>query len=177
LRCRRTRGCNRGLSAGLCCVRAGRTQQQPSRHHECRHAFHDRCTARRPRRVPLHHEWPHEASGEADLLQPTIAEEDQKSFRGPLGLYLKLIWLNAEAATGAADVSGNADFGPTQPERDVFAFLNDRLNETKQRFDELFGTDIPAFNSAIGAKGLAAIVPVKEVLPEFPPAREKKEDE
>jgi hypothetical protein len=32
---------------------------------------------------------------EALLLQPTIAEGDQKSFRGPLGLFLKLVWLNA----------------------------------------------------------------------------------
>src|SRR5262249_11186676 len=63
------------------------------------------------------------AAIEADLLQPTIAEQDQKSFRGPLGLYLKFIWLNAEAATGAADVSGHADFGPTQPERDGYALL------------------------------------------------------
>ncbi len=117
------------------------------------------------------------AAVEANLLQPTIPEEDQKSFRGPLGLYLKLIWLNAEAATGAADVSGNADFGPTQPERDVFALLHDRLNETKKKFDEVFGTDIPAFNSELEAKGLGAIMPVREVLPEFPPAREKKEDD
>ena len=117
------------------------------------------------------------AAIEADLLQPTIAEEDQKSFRGPLGLYLKLIWLNAEAATGAADVSGNADFGPTQPEREVFALLNDQVNATRQKLDAFFGTDLPAFNRELEAKGLGAIVPVKEVLPEFPPAREKKEDE
>jgi photosystem II stability/assembly factor-like uncharacterized protein len=114
---------------------------------------------------------------EADLLQPTIAEADQKSFRGPLGLYLKLIWLNAEAATGAADVSGNADFAPTQPERDVFALLDGRLDETKQKLDALLATDIPAFNRVLEAKGFATIMPVTEVLPEFPPARERKEEE
>ena len=114
---------------------------------------------------------------EADLLQPTIADEDQKSFRGPLGLYLKFIWLNAESATGAADVSGNADLGPTQPERDVFALLDGRLNETRRKFDDLFATEVPSFNRAMEAKGLGTIVPVKEVLPEFPPAREKKEDD
>ncbi|HET9795705.1 MAG TPA: sialidase [Thermoanaerobaculia bacterium] len=114
---------------------------------------------------------------EAELLQPTIAEEDQKSFRGPLGLYLKFIWLNAEAATGAADVSGNADLGPTQPERDVFALLDGRLNDARKEFEEVFSADVPAFNRAMEAKGFGAIVPVKEVLPEFPPAKEKKEDE
>ena len=117
------------------------------------------------------------ASIEADLLQPTISEEDQKSFRGPLGLYLKLIWLNAEASTGAADVSGNADFGPTQPERDVFALLDGRLNETRKEFDDVFGTDVPAFNRTMEGKGIGAIMPVEEVLPEFPPAKEKKEED
>ena len=44
------------------CARAGRAQQERSRHHECRYPFHDSCTARRPRRVPLGHEWPQEAA-------------------------------------------------------------------------------------------------------------------
>jgi hypothetical protein len=117
------------------------------------------------------------SAAEADLLQPTIAEEDQKSFRGPLGLYLKFIWLNAEAATGAADVSGNADLGPTQPERDVFALLDGRLAETRKRLDEIFASDVPAFNRAMEGRGYGTIVPVKEVLPEFPPAKEKKEED
>ena len=46
---------------------------------------------------------------EDDLLQPTLAEADLKSFRGPLKLYLSLLWLQAEVGPGAADVSGNAD--------------------------------------------------------------------
>src|SRR5262249_57622108 len=54
------------------------------------------------------------------LLQPTLAENDEKSFRGPLELYLKLLWLQAEVGSGAADVSGNADFPPTQPELEVY---------------------------------------------------------
>jgi len=114
---------------------------------------------------------------EALLLQPTIAEEDQKSFRGPLGLYLKLIWLNAEVGTGAADVSGNADFAPTEPEREVFALLDRGLEEARGKFRAVFAEDVPAFNRAMQAKGLSVITPVKEVLPEFPPAREKKDDD
>lgn len=114
---------------------------------------------------------------EADLLQPTIAEADQKSFRGPLGIYLKLIWLSAEATTGLADVSGGADFAPTQSERDVFALLDGQLNQTKQKADALFATDIPAFNRAMQAKGIAGIMPVQEKLPEFAPAKEEKDDD
>jgi photosystem II stability/assembly factor-like uncharacterized protein len=114
---------------------------------------------------------------EALLLQPTIAEEDQKSFRGPLGLYLKLIWLNAEVGTGAADVSGNADFAPTEPEREVFALLDRGMEDARGKFRSLFGEDVPAFNRAMQAKGLSVITPVKEQLPEFPPAKEKKDDD
>jgi photosystem II stability/assembly factor-like uncharacterized protein len=114
---------------------------------------------------------------EAVLLQPTIAEEDQKSFRGPLGIFLKLVWLNAEAATGAADVSGNADLRPTQPERDVFELLDGQLGDARRRFQSLYAESVPAFNRAMTAKGLAGIAPVKEVPPEFPKEKEKKPDE
>jgi hypothetical protein len=111
------------------------------------------------------------------LLQPTIADEDQKSFRGPLGLYLKLIWLNAEVGTGAADVSGNADFAPTEPEREVFALLDHGVEDARTKFRALFDDDVPAFNRIMQAKGMAVVSPVKEQLPEFPPEKEKKEDD
>ncbi len=114
---------------------------------------------------------------EAVLLQPTIAEEDQKSFRGPLGLYLKFVWLNSEAATGAADVSGNADLGPTQPERDVFELLDRQLDETKKKFRSLYDEGVPEFNKTMEAKGMGAISPVKEVLPEFGKEKEKKDED
>jgi photosystem II stability/assembly factor-like uncharacterized protein len=114
---------------------------------------------------------------EAILLQPTITEEDQKSFRGPLGLYLKFVWLNAEVSTGAADVSGNADFAPTEPEREVFNLLDTRFEEAKKQFRTLYDEGVPAFNRAMESKGLAGIVPVKEVLPEFPKEKEKPEDD
>ncbi len=114
---------------------------------------------------------------EAVLLQPTIAEEDQKSFRGPLGIFLKLVWLNAEASTGAGDVSGNADLAPTQPERDVFALLDGQLGEARQRLQSFYDDTVPAFNRAMAAKGLTGIAPVREVPPEFAKEKEKKPDE
>jgi photosystem II stability/assembly factor-like uncharacterized protein len=114
---------------------------------------------------------------EAVLLHPTITEEDQKSFRGPLGLFLKFVWLNAEVSTGAADVSGNSDLAPTQPEREVFELLDRQLGEARQRFQSLYDESVPAFNRALAAKGMAGIGRVKEVLPEFPKEKEKKPDE
>jgi photosystem II stability/assembly factor-like uncharacterized protein len=114
---------------------------------------------------------------EAILLQPTIADEDQKSFRGPLGIFLKLVWLNAEVSTGASDVSGNADFAPTQPEGEVFELLDHQLGEVHQRFQSFFDESVPAFNRALAAKGMAGIAPVHEVPPEFAKEKEKKQDE
>jgi photosystem II stability/assembly factor-like uncharacterized protein len=114
---------------------------------------------------------------EAVLLQPTIEENDQKSFRGPLGLYLKFLWLNAEAATGLADVSGNADMAPTQPEKDVFALLDKTLDDTRRKYRSFYDEGVPAFNREMSAKGLSGLTAVKEVLPEFPKEKEKKEED
>jgi photosystem II stability/assembly factor-like uncharacterized protein len=110
------------------------------------------------------------------LLQPTLAEADQKSFRGPLELYLKLLWLQAEVGPGAADVSGNADFPPTQAELEVYGLLSGQLAQVRRDYDELYGKTVPAFNDAMAAKGYVRIMTVREV--EKPPAeKEENEDE
>jgi photosystem II stability/assembly factor-like uncharacterized protein len=110
------------------------------------------------------------------LLQPTIAEADQKSFRGPLELYLKLLWLQAEVGSGAADVSGNADFPPTQPELEVYDLLSKTLADARRRFDELYEKTVPAFNETMRAKGYVQLMTVVE--PEAPrePSAPEEED-
>jgi hypothetical protein len=111
---------------------------------------------------------------EDKLLQPTLAEADEKSFRGSLELYLKLLWLQAEVGAGGADVSGNADFAPTRAEMEVYELLSGRLAEVRRQFEELYGTTIPAFNEAMRAKGYVQLMAVSE--PEEP-RPETKEDE
>lgn len=96
------------------------------------------------------------------LITPTLAEADEKSFRGPLQLYLKLLWLQAEVGAGGADVSGAADFAPTRAEQEVYELLAGRLATVQADFDTLYGTTIPAFNQAMGAKGLGQLVTVSE---------------
>src|SRR5207302_9356314 len=100
-------------------------------------------------------------SVEDRLLQPTLAEADLKSFRGPLALSLKLVWLLAGSGTGGGDVSGNADFPPTQAEREVYEMLGKQLAEVRRDFDELYGKTIPAFNETAEVKGFA-LMTVKE---------------
>jgi photosystem II stability/assembly factor-like uncharacterized protein len=113
------------------------------------------------------------------LLQPTLAEADQKSFRGPLQVYLKLVWLQAEAGTGGGDVSGNADYPPTAAELQVFDLLHSRLQEAAGKYRELYATTLPAFNEKMGAKGDLRLMDVKE--PEAsertaPPAEDEDDD-
>jgi photosystem II stability/assembly factor-like uncharacterized protein len=111
------------------------------------------------------------------LLQPTLAEADEKSFRGELGLYLKMLWLQAEVGAGGADVSGNADFAPTRAEREVKAALSDRLAEAQRAFDALYGTALPGFNEAMQARGLARLMIVREPPEPEPEPRAQEEEE
>jgi hypothetical protein len=94
---------------------------------------------------------------EEPLLDETIAEGDQKSFRGPLGLYLKFVWLGAEVGTGGADVSGNSDFPPTQSEYEVFELLNKQLEETKVQLKQLNDEGLSAFNKEMQTSGMLRI--------------------
>jgi hypothetical protein len=110
---------------------------------------------------------------EDQLLQPTLAEADLKSFRGPLRLYMQLLWLQAEADSGGADVSGSADFPPTKAELEVYAALSEALARARRDYDELYAKTIPAFNDRAGAKGYVRLMTVSE--PGAP--REEKEEE
>ena len=119
------------------------------------------------------------AAVEDQLLHPSLAEEDQKSFRGALGLYLKFLWLQAEVGSGAAEFAGNADAKPTQPELEVKQLLSGQLAEVQKSFDQLYARSIPAFNEAMRSKG-AQVVPVQEpeqLLPEDLPQPDEADDE
>ncbi len=111
------------------------------------------------------------------LLQPTLAEGDLKSFRGPLEIYLKLIWLQAESGVSGSDVSGNADFPPTEAEREVYDLLSGQLAQSRRDFDDLYGKTIPAFNDAMKAKGYIQIMTVKEPEESRPDEREREPDD
>jgi photosystem II stability/assembly factor-like uncharacterized protein len=116
-------------------------------------------------------------SVEDRLVQPTLAEADVKSFRGPLQLYLKLVWLQAESGSGGGDVSGNADFAPTASELEVYQLLSGRLAEVRKDFAALYGKTVPAFNETLRAKGLIRLMTVVEPEKERPVAKDEEEDD
>jgi photosystem II stability/assembly factor-like uncharacterized protein len=100
-------------------------------------------------------------TAEDQLMHPTIAEGDEKSFRGPLGLYLKFIWLGAEVGTGGGDVSGNSDFKPTQPELDVFDLLHKQLESVKASVDDLNAHATATYNDSLQKAGILRIITAK----------------
>ena len=83
------------------------------------------------------------------LMHPTIAEGDEKSFRGPLGLYLKFVWLGAEVGTGGGDVAGNSDYAPTEPEQQVFTLLDKQLHGVQSSVEGIDRTEAAAYNSTL----------------------------
>jgi len=97
---------------------------------------------------------------EDQLLQRTVAEGDLKSFRGPLQLYLKFVWLGAEVGSGGADVAGNPDFSPTQSEIDVYNLLHGQLDKAQADFNNFYSKEVPAFNDAMTKKGLDRVMTV-----------------
>jgi photosystem II stability/assembly factor-like uncharacterized protein len=98
---------------------------------------------------------------EDQLLQRTIAEGDLKSFRGPLQLYLKFVWLGAEVGSGGADVAGNPDFPPTQSETEVYNLLHGQLDKAQSDFNNFYSKDVAAFNDATAKKGLERLMTVQ----------------
>lgn len=115
------------------------------------------------------------AEVEDKLLSPTLEEGDQKSFRGPLQLYLKFINLQAQVASGGGnDASGGADFAPTVSDTEVFDLLSGRLSKARADFKQFYEATIPAFNQEVGAKGYHRLVTVtgSESSPESSPGEE-----
>jgi photosystem II stability/assembly factor-like uncharacterized protein len=95
-------------------------------------------------------------SVEFELFQPVLAEGDTKSFREPLKISMKLSVL-------AGDISSSVDFAPNNQQREVYAVLRDRLAVQKNRYDELIGTDLPAFNRYLAGKNCGGLI-----VPEVP---------
>ena len=51
---------------------------------------------------------------EYKLITRADALSDDKYFQTAYKLYLNFIWLNGEIGTGAGDVAGTGDYGPTE---------------------------------------------------------------
>ncbi len=105
---------------------------------------------------------------EYQLISRAEALSDDKYFQTAYKLYLNLIWLNGEIGTGAGDVAGTADYGPTETAVGLVLNLEGQLKKTQDDYKSLMDKDVPAYNSAIAGSGLA---PLKTTGAPPPPAR------
>jgi photosystem II stability/assembly factor-like uncharacterized protein len=87
---------------------------------------------------------------EAKLLEPAQMTSDDKYFQQAYRVYMNLIWLNGEVGPGAGDVSGGADFPPTDTSVAVLETIEKDMNTAKSEYKTLMERDVPAFNRAIG---------------------------
>jgi hypothetical protein len=87
---------------------------------------------------------------EARLLEPAQMTSDDKYFQQAYRVYMNLIWLNGEVGPGAGDVSGGADFPPTDTSVNLMETIEKDLNAAKADYKNVMDRDVPVFNRAIG---------------------------
>jgi photosystem II stability/assembly factor-like uncharacterized protein len=93
---------------------------------------------------------------EYEMFQPDLAASDDKYYESAWRIYYNLLWLNAEIGTGAGDVAGGGDFGPTDTAPPLLDGLEKQLATATDHYKTVMARDVPAFNQALTAKGKPA---------------------
>ncbi|MDE2185046.1 MAG: hypothetical protein KGJ78_18690, partial [Alphaproteobacteria bacterium] len=101
------------------------------------------------------------------LLSRYLAPSDDKIYASAYKDYYNLLWLNAEIGTGAGDVAGGADFGPTDTESNLLAMIEQNVQKDSAAYDAVLAHDIPAFNQSLKAKGAAPLDTNLQPLPDL----------
>ena len=82
------------------------------------------------------------------------ALSDDKYFQTAYKLYQNFIWLNGEMGTGAGDVQGTGDRGPTETGIGLVLDLEKQLEAVKAEYKTLMEKDVPAYNKQISSAGI-----------------------
>ena len=98
-------------------------------------------------------------SVEYKLVSKALTTSDDKYFISAYKIYFNLMWLNGEAGTGAGDVAGAADYGPTDTARQLLQNIETDLAAAKAEYQSLMTKDVPAFNKSLVANGLTPVAP------------------
>lgn len=106
---------------------------------------------------------------EYKIISRAEALSDDKYFQTAYKIYLNLIWLNGEIGTGAGDVAGSADYGPTETANSLVFELEHQLAAVQTEYKTVMEKDVPAYNSTISKSGLA---PLKTTGAPLPPVRQ-----
>jgi hypothetical protein len=94
---------------------------------------------------------------ESRLVSQALRNSDDKYFVEPYGVYLDLIWLNAEVGSGGGDVAGGADFAPTDAQLDSLKTLETEMSRVDSDFKEVLEHDLPQFDQALEHAKLAPL--------------------
>jgi hypothetical protein len=96
-------------------------------------------------------------SVETKLLERTGLNSDDKYFVEAYKVYMNLIWLNGEVGMGAGDVSGGADWGPTETSIAVLQAIEKDLDAARTEYRGLMDKEVPAFNRSMAEKGITPL--------------------
>jgi photosystem II stability/assembly factor-like uncharacterized protein len=94
---------------------------------------------------------------EYKLITRSLALSDDKYFVEAYNVYFNLIWLNGEVGTGAGDVHGGADLGPTDTSREMLKAIEKDMAAAQSEYQSLLAKDLPAFNKSMADKGITPI--------------------
>jgi hypothetical protein len=96
-------------------------------------------------------------AAESRLVSRALRDSDDKYFVEADGVYLDLIWLNAEVGTGGGDVAGGADFAPTEAQLETLRTLEAQMSGVEGDLKDLMQRDLPALDSALEHASLAPL--------------------
>src|SRR5262249_46327809 len=102
------------------------------------------------------------------MITRADALSDDKYFQTAYNLYQNFIWLNGEIGTGAGDVSGTGDYGPTETSIGLVLDLERQLQAVQAEYKALMEKDVAAYNQQISGTDLK---PLKTTGAPPPPAR------
>lgn len=94
---------------------------------------------------------------EYEMFSKDLAPSDDKYFVSAWKVYYNLLWLNAEIGTGAGDVAGGGDHGPTEAQPRILATLEAQLALAERHYALLMSDEVEAFNAARSARGQAPL--------------------
>jgi hypothetical protein len=96
-------------------------------------------------------------SVEYKLVSKALTTSDDKYFISAYKIYFNLIWLNGEVGTGAGDVAGGADFGPTDTALGLTDMIEKDLAAAKSEYRTVMDKEVPAFNRTLAGSGVTPI--------------------
>ena len=94
---------------------------------------------------------------EYQLISRSDALSDDKYYVEQYKLYLNLIWLNGEIGTGAGDVAGSGNHGPTKTAVGLVQDFERELKAVQEQYRSLMDMEVPAYNKSTEGSGVAPL--------------------